>query len=96
MSILEDHQHRTALRQENQLLLEDVHSPLFANQIAHDRLERGVALCVRDRQQCGQQGGRLRHHLGRAFERGLELVELPIGRVVARHSAANSSWRTNG
>ena len=48
MSVFEYHQHRTERRQEDKLLLENMHGSLFANQFAHDRLEFGISLYVWD------------------------------------------------
>src|SRR4029078_2181849 len=80
--VLEYHQHWPPLRQEDQLLLENVHGSLLANQLTHDRFELRGSLRIGNRQTRRKQWSRLCNHIRRACKHSLELVQLGVGRVM--------------
>ena len=81
MNILEDDEQGTVSRKQGELLLDDLHGPLLADQIAHDRLQLRISVRVGDRQQRGKEWDRLRKGVGGACKGGFELVEPSIRRV---------------
>ena len=72
--ILENNKHWTAVRKQDQLLLQYLHGPLLLDQFVN--LQGRIALSERDRQQSGQKRGSLDSTFRGALQNAFQLVEL--------------------